>query len=71
MSQQPPSQPEIPAELWMLWTPQASDWLYESEPDANGFPSAWVVFTSDRDATQYAKQLREDCDIIATAVRVK
>jgi hypothetical protein len=67
--QQPPSQPEVPAELWMLWAPDDSDWI--SDGDADSPATGLVVCLSEAGAQGFADYLADSGQAWAIPVRVK
>jgi hypothetical protein len=67
--QQPPSQPEIPAELWMLWIPRLGEWALSLEARKDG-PTYLVAF-SEPQAAAAAKHQNEHYVVTCHPVRVK
>jgi hypothetical protein len=67
--QQPPSQPEIPAELWMLLAPDDSEWIKDG--DWGSPASGLVVCLSAADAMDFCDYLADKGQAWAIPVRVK
>jgi hypothetical protein len=65
----PEKQPEIPAELWMLWAPDDSEWIKDG--DADSPPSGLVVCLSAADAMDFCDYLADKGQAWAIPVRVK
>jgi hypothetical protein len=67
--QQPPSQPEIPAEVWLLWNATGGHWAYDG--DLMAPLEGRIACLSERDAIEYAEYLHLSVGITAVPVRVK
>lgn len=67
--QQPPPQPEVPAELWMLWNIEDSGWVISLDALHSG-PTFLVAF-SEAHAGVAAEHQGREYGITAIPVRVK
>jgi len=60
--------PVMPSELWMLWSPARENWVTHTD-SVNGIKSPWIFF-SDKAAQVMSDHLAEKNDIRCTPVRV-